>query len=533
MPYTVALKIEAFDSRFPQEELLSPARSLAAAISSRGHEARVLCMDHWGFDDLDVDLVVHLGGDSRPVLKDWNVNFLLLPERGPALTDDERKVYDAVIETGLSLAEPGGEAENVASRLLSLYQEAHEARDRAAKMKLRAGKKPEREPLVSVLMSTCNRREFLPAAIASVLEQGHSKLELVLVNDGGVEVSDIVEAFADSRIRYLRLDAECGKSAAVNAAFEASRGEYVAYLDDDDVWYPNHLETLLFALTRVQDVRMAYTDAWQVRLGKNGKGFVETERNLPHRHQVDIRHLLEYNHITGISVCHDRELFREAGGMDERLPVLIDWDLWRRMAAVTRPCHLSRATAEYYIRGGGTTSGTGQITNLYFTDRPRYMAERLRIINKELQGPEARRVRDELPACRKRARSDFLTARGGYFEDLGRYERAAKSYDLAVRVAPGETGPLRAAGHFALRRGNFDKALCCFRKAVGLRTADEADHLNLALALKGAGDEAGSLKVARGIGQRFDPHPEVRRCIEKFWGPRTLRGAVPPAGARP
>ena len=127
-------------------------------------------------------------------------------------------------------------------------------------------------PLVSIIMPTHDRPAELRIAIQSVLEQSHENWELIVVNDGGGDVSSVISLFNDSsRIHYIQLARSRGAAAARNVGLSLARGEYVTYLDDDD-WlyltdrkahmiisggvniYPQEAENRLITHPKVQDV---------------------------------------------------------------------------------------------------------------------------------------------------------------------------------------------------------------------------------------------------------------------------------------
>ena len=97
-------------------------------------------------------------------------------------------------------------------------------------------------PTVSVIVPTRNRAELLPRAIRSVLAQTYPDFELVIVDDGSSDNTPaVVAGFADHRIRSLRHRRNFGQSKALNTGIESARGQYVAFLDDDDEWLPHKL----------------------------------------------------------------------------------------------------------------------------------------------------------------------------------------------------------------------------------------------------------------------------------------------------
>ena len=97
-------------------------------------------------------------------------------------------------------------------------------------------------PKVSVVITTYNRAALLPRAIRSVLAQTYEDYELIIVDDCSTDdTPEVVQRFADSRIRAVRHSDNRGQSAAVNTGIRLARGEYIAFLDDDDEWVDRKL----------------------------------------------------------------------------------------------------------------------------------------------------------------------------------------------------------------------------------------------------------------------------------------------------
>ncbi len=103
-------------------------------------------------------------------------------------------------------------------------------------------------PKVSVIMPAYNSEQFIEEAIRSVLEQTERNLELIVIDDGSSDSTcEIIENLAktDSRIRFLKNPKNIGCADTRNRGFAECRGEYIALLDSDDVWYPDKLEKQL------------------------------------------------------------------------------------------------------------------------------------------------------------------------------------------------------------------------------------------------------------------------------------------------
>lgn len=381
---------------------------------------------------------------------------------------------------------------------------------------------------VSVLMSTRDRLDLLPGALASVLAQTVADWELVLVADGGPSPADVVRSLGDGRIRLLEGGGPRGKGAAVNRAFAASRGARIAHLDDDDAWRPGHLAALLAGLDATPGARMAFSDAERVELTPDGRGgWRETGRSLPYSGPTTLAELIEYNRITGISVVHDRALFEEAGGMDEELEVLLDWDLWRRMAALTRPLYVDAVTADYFVRlepedAQGVeapaieTAPGAHITGLARRDPVRYVENRLRILDKDIPLPPDGSLDAALAKARARGRMQLAVALGEREQAAGNADTAKGHYEAARAAAPRDVLPLRKLGLMAQAAGEHEDALRLFGQAFSLPGGLPLDALHAAGAAMALGAPDRALRVLEAATGRFGPGDEGHEAATRL-----------------
>jgi GT2 family glycosyltransferase len=111
---------------------------------------------------------------------------------------------------------------------------------------------------VSVIIPTYNHAESLPQTVASILQQTHPPLEVIIVDDGSVDDTEGVCAGMPDPVRYIRQE-NAGVSAARNRGIAEARGEWVALADSDDLWDPGKLEVQLAALARAPDARWCAT----------------------------------------------------------------------------------------------------------------------------------------------------------------------------------------------------------------------------------------------------------------------------------
>ncbi len=206
------------------------------------------------------------------------------------------------------------------------------------------------EPLFSVILPTYNRREGLKGALESLAAQTLKDFEVIVINDGGVEVRDILTPFQDSlKIEYIRLRSNMGVSVARNEGIKRASGKYIAYLDDDDIFYPNHLEIAFEGLHR-QGAVSAYTNAnYKHVVTINGQDIV-LEEKADVGQPFDFDRLLLANFIPTPNIVHLKKLLDKTGQFDETLPVHEDWDLWIRIGKIAPFLHIPKTTTEIRTR---------------------------------------------------------------------------------------------------------------------------------------------------------------------------------------
>ena len=293
-------------------------------------------------------------------------------------------------------------------------------------------------PLVSVVVRTCDRPALLAEALESIAASTYRRLEVVLVDDGEHEV-DLPRAFPFP-LERIDCGPRQGRAAAANRGVAAARGDYVTFLDDDDLVEPEHF-AVLAKLVGAAGVRVAYTDAAVGVYELDGdRGWRQIERRLPYSRDFDSELLLVDNYIPLNTLIVERVLFDDAGPFDEELTFFEDWDLLVRLAALSPFYHLARVTCEYrHFRGGGHILGECP------RERPDFVAMKERVVAKHfdrLDPGALARVVDQLRAeeveAAERARSAssrLLAIEGDYHAQRGalaalQEERAAIVADM-------------------------------------------------------------------------------------------------------
>ena len=234
---------------------------------------------------------------------------------------------------------------------------------------------PSGSPLVSVVVPTYNRPDFLAKALQSILDQSYANFEVLVVNDGGIDVQELVDYFnlPGRKIRYFPLSCRVERSAARNHALREAKGKYIAYLDDDDIYYPDHLETLVTFLES-NDYRFAYTDGHRTIQQRVQGDYRTVLQDVPYSRDFDPAYLLASNYIPILCIMHERSCLDDVGMFDEELSCHEDWELWIRMAQRYRFGHVQKVTCAYSFRvdGSSTTSAA----------RPRFLSSYRQIVGR-------------------------------------------------------------------------------------------------------------------------------------------------------
>lgn len=209
------------------------------------------------------------------------------------------------------------------------------------------------QPLVSVLMGTFNRPGYMAEALGSIVRQNYRNLQIIVVNDGGCDVSGIVESFNDPRIIFINRKENRGFPFSLNEALGKAKGKYICYLGDDDLFYPNHVEELVNALENHSEYQAAYSDLYKVFCKVNPDGSrTALSKVIEISRDYDPFLMLYFNNVLHVSLMHRRDLLEKTGLYNEKLNVLIDWDMTRRLAFFTDFLHIHRITGEYYLPAG-------------------------------------------------------------------------------------------------------------------------------------------------------------------------------------
>ncbi|HBR6909992.1 TPA: glycosyltransferase [Klebsiella pneumoniae] len=189
------------------------------------------------------------------------------------------------------------------------------------------------EPLVSVYMPTHNRSELLERAIKSVITQNYSNIELIICDDGSTDNTyEVVNNFIEQgyKIIYLRNASPRGACFSRNRCIEASTGQFVTGLDDDDFFTQNRISDFVTYLIKYDYEFMCTTylikNNAQLKKSRNTSGWLDF-KTIRKRNSIDSQVFIK------------KEFIIEAGGFDESMPAWQDYDLWFRLLKKGLKCY--------------------------------------------------------------------------------------------------------------------------------------------------------------------------------------------------
>lgn len=273
--------------------------------------------------------------------------------------------------------------------------------------------------MVSVVIPTFNRRGFLAEAVRSVIRQTLTEWELIVVDDGSRDGSDeVVAGFNESRIRLLRQD-NAGVSAARNAGIQASRFDWIAFLDSDDSWKPSKLEAQVRALENEPHYRVCHTNEIWIR-----NGIRVNPKKIHRKHGGWIYHrCLPLCLVSPSSIMVHRQVLERIGTFDEGFPVCEDYELWLRM---TGRYPLLFLEAPLVVKTGGHADQLSR--SRWGLDRYRVRA----LIKTYRNAPLTHQLRHW--TAREIARKASILARGfenrGKPREAGRFTRLAREWEV-------------------------------------------------------------------------------------------------------
>lgn len=183
---------------------------------------------------------------------------------------------------------------------------------------------------VSTIIPTYNCEQYIRETIESALSQTYKDMEFIVVDDGSTDrTEEIIKSFSP-KLKYIHYNENQGPSAARNRGIKEAQGEYVAFLDHDDIWMPTKIEEQIKLFENNKDLALAYSnfcyvDHRNVEMG----ALFDTVK--PQRGFVFEKLILD-NFVPTTSVIAKKKILEEVGGFNERFMISHDFDLYLRIA---------------------------------------------------------------------------------------------------------------------------------------------------------------------------------------------------------
>jgi glycosyltransferase involved in cell wall biosynthesis len=185
-------------------------------------------------------------------------------------------------------------------------------------------------PLISVIIPVYNGEATICKTIQSVLNQTHSNFELLIINDGSTDNTlEVISSVQDSRIQVFSYK-NAGQGTSRNRGLRQAKGEYVSFIDADDLWTVEKLEDQLTALQQYPEAAVAYS--WTDYVNELGE-FISHAPQRFYQGNVYTKLLLSDFIGSGSNVLIRKSAILELNGFDQSLPPAEDWDMWLRLAA--------------------------------------------------------------------------------------------------------------------------------------------------------------------------------------------------------
>ncbi len=216
------------------------------------------------------------------------------------------------------------------------------------------------EPLVSVIIRTCNRPDILVNALNSIQKQIYKNIEVIVVEDGSNKSEKMIRKdFSTLNLKYYSTGDRLGRSKAGNIGLSMATGLYFNFLDDDDELFPDHISKLVQSIGQ-NNAKAVYSIAEerQIIITKRNPYTYKIKRKLIRYNQPYSRLMLYYqNYIPIQSILFSREFFENKGGFDENLDMFEDWDLWVRYSIYADFVYCNAVTSAYYVSYQRKTKG--------------------------------------------------------------------------------------------------------------------------------------------------------------------------------
>jgi glycosyltransferase involved in cell wall biosynthesis len=219
-------------------------------------------------------------------------------------------------------------------------------------------------PKVSVIIPTYNAEKFISETIASVMTQTYPDWEIIAVDDGSIDrTPEILRKYAEKFPQKIRVIVQknSGVSVARNTGIAASKGEYLAFLDHDDLWLPEKLERQVDLLDANKELGLVYSDSYIIDEKGELKGtFIHSimSKNIIRCEKFRgniFNELFCVDFIPLLTVVVRKEVLKRVGNFDPKYKISEDYDLFLKIAQIYPVDFIDQPLAKYRMHSGGAS----------------------------------------------------------------------------------------------------------------------------------------------------------------------------------
>ncbi len=231
-----------------------------------------------------------------------------------------------------------------------------------------------KKSFVSVIVPTYNRADLISETIESILNQTYKNIELIIVDDGSTDNTEkVIRKFKDNRIKYIKTGYSGVPARPRNIGIKKAKGEYIAFLDSDDMWLPEKLEKQIKVFQASDETAMLYTRFRTI------EGDVISDRIFPENSKYNSGNMFKSIYLRNLIACSSvmvrRSVLDQVGlfNTDPNLIAIEDADLWLRIALkYTIKCTADLPLLIYRIHSQSISQGFIQRTKRSIILRKRY-----------------------------------------------------------------------------------------------------------------------------------------------------------------
>lgn len=228
----------------------------------------------------------------------------------------------------------------------------------------------------SIIIPLYNKEKFLKATLKSVFQQTFYDYEIIIVNDGSTDKSlEIAKSYQNDKIKIFNQKNQ-GVSAARNLGIEKSTASYCCFLDADDIWKPNHLESLYNLIQKYPKAGL-YCNRYEIQISKNK--IIQTIFDFENSYEGYVKNFFKSSLINRIAltsaICISKKVYSEIGGFNSEISNGEDLDYWIRIAINYKVVISNQITMMYNFKNDNKSLSKINIKKHKLPDLEKYQVE--------------------------------------------------------------------------------------------------------------------------------------------------------------